>query len=59
MSLKDRTKDLIFNFQNIYYFLNNLCNLVSFGVLNDSRIYYDNKNKTLYQVKSKQILAQM
>lgn len=49
---------MILNLQNIYYFLNNLCNLVSLEFLNNSRIYHNNENKILYQLENNRILAQ-
>lgn len=50
LSPKNGFKGLIFNFQNIYYLPKSLYNLISLGLLNDSSIYYDNKNKTLYEI---------
>lgn len=58
LGLKDGSEGLILNLYNMYYFLNSLCNLVSLSFLNNNGIYYDNKNKTLYKVKTRQILAQ-
>lgn len=58
LAFKDRTEGLILNLQNVYYLPNSLYNLVSLGLLNDSRIYHQNENKTLHQVKSKQTLTQ-
>ncbi len=57
LALKDGSKSLILNLQNVYYLPYIPCNLVSLGLLHDSRIFYDNKNETLYQVKSRQTLA--
>ncbi len=58
LALKDLLEDLVLNLRNVYYFFNSLCNLVSFGFLNKSGIFDDNENETLYQIKSKQTLAQ-
>ena len=57
LALKDGLKSLILNLRNVYYLLNSVCNLVSLGLLNDSGIFHDNKNETLYQVKSRQTLT--
>ena len=54
----DGFEELILNLQNVYYLPNSLCNLVSLGLLNNSGIYHDNKNETLYQVQTRQRLAQ-
>ena len=35
-----------------------LCNLVSLGLLNNSGIFYDNENATLYRLGSNRVLAQ-
>lgn len=58
LALKDRSKGLVLNLCNVYYLPNSPCNLVSLGLLNDSGIFHDNENETLYQIKSKQTLAQ-
>lgn len=58
LSLEDRSKGLILNLQNFYYLLSSLYNLVSLELLNNNRILDDNENKTLYQLKSKKVLAQ-
>lgn len=42
-------------FNNVYYFPSSPSNLVSLALLN--RIYLDNKNKTLYNSETKEILA--
>lgn len=59
LGLKNSTEGLILNFWNVYYLPNSPCNLVSLGLLNNSSIYYDNKNETFYKVQTKQILAQV
>lgn len=58
LGLKDSSKGLILNLRNVYYLPSNPCNLVSLGLLNDSRIFHDNRNETLYQLGSKRVLAQ-
>lgn len=54
----DGTEGLVLNLRNVYYLPNSPCNLVSLGLLNDSGIFHDNENETLFQVESRQILAQ-
>lgn len=49
---------MILNLQNVYYLLTSPYNLVNLGLLNNSRIFYDNGNKTLYQLGNNKILAQ-
>ena len=44
--------------QNVYHLPYSPCNLVSLGLLNNSGIYHDNENETLYEVKTRQVLAQ-
>lgn len=58
LGLKDSSEGLILNLRYIYYLPNSLCNLVSLGLLNDSRIFHDNENETLYQIEPKKTLAQ-
>lgn len=58
LGLKDGSEGLILNLQNVYYLPNSPCNLVSLGLLNNSGIYHDNENETLYEVKTRRILAQ-
>ena len=58
LALKDGFEGLILNLQNMFYFPNSPCNLLSLGLLNNSGIYYDNENETLYKIHSRQILAQ-
>ena len=48
--LKDGSEGLILNLQNVLYLPNSPCNLLSLGFLNNSGIYYDNKNETLYEI---------
>lgn len=56
--LEDNSKNLIYDLNNINYFSNSSYNLVSFTYLNNHVIYYENKNKMLYQFKTRRILAQ-
>ena len=58
LALKDGSEGLILNLQNVFYLPNSPCNLLSLGLLNNSGIYHDNENETLYEIHSRQILAQ-
>lgn len=44
-------------FNNVYYLPSSPSNLVSLVLLNDNKIYLNNKNKTFYDSKIKEILA--
>ncbi len=57
LGLNNNLKDLILNLQNIYYFPNSPYNLVSFGLLNNSGIYHNNKHESFYQINSRKILV--
>ena len=57
LALKDGSEGLILNLQNVFYLPSSRCNLLSLGFLNNSGIYYDNENETLYKIHSRQILA--
>lgn len=57
LSLKNNSKGLILNLQNVYYLPNNLCNLVSLRLLYNSKIYYNNKQKIWYHIKFEKVLA--
>lgn len=54
---KDSSERSRLNLQNLYYLPKSPCNLISFGLLNDSDIYHDNKNEMLYEVNTRQTLA--
>ena len=56
-SLKNSSKRLILNLQNVYYLLKSICNLVSLDLLNDSGIYHNNRNEMLYNVNIRQSLT--
>lgn len=55
--LEKNPKDLILNPQNVYYLVNNPCNLINLGLFNNSEIYYNNKWETLYYIKYKKAFA--
>lgn len=57
-ALENDSKKLVFNFHYIFYLQNSLYNLVSLTYLNNSNIFYNNKNKILYYCKTRKILAQ-
>lgn len=50
---------MIFNFKNIFLIPNSPYNLVSLVLLNNYNIFYDNKNKVLYNLKIKEIFTQI
>lgn len=58
LGLKDGSERLILNLRNVYYLPKSPCNLVSLGLFNDSGIYHENENETLYEVNTRQTLAQ-
>lgn len=53
LGLKNSSKGLILNLQNVYYLPKSSCNFVNLGLLNDSSIYYDNENKMLYKFNTR------
>lgn len=57
LDFKNGSKRSILNLQNLYYLPKSPCNLISFGLLNDSGIYHDNKNEMLYKVNTRQTLV--
>ena len=58
LGLEDNSEGAILNLRNVYYLPNSPCILVSLGLLNDSGIYHNNEQETLYHVESKRILTQ-
>lgn len=56
--LEDNNKRLILDLNNVYYLSNKFCNFINLIYLNDNNIYHDNKNRTLYYIKIRKILAQ-
>lgn len=57
LSLENRLERVILDLKDVYYLPSSLSNLVSLGLLNDHDIYHDNENKTLYDRKTKEVLA--
>lgn len=57
-SQRDNTEGVILDLKVVFFLPNSSCNLVSLPLLNNYSIFYDNKNKTLYDLKIKEVLAQ-
>lgn len=55
---KNKSKKAIFYFKDVFYPLSSLLNLVSLALLNNSKIFYNNKNKITYNICIKKILTQ-
>ena len=55
--LKNGSEDLVLNLYNVFYLPNSPCNMISLGLLNDSIIFYNHENETLYPTRSKKTLA--
>lgn len=53
--LKDSYKKIVLNLNNIFFLFSNPFHLVSLGFLNIYKIFYDNKNKMLYNKKIKKL----
>lgn len=58
LALKDGFEGLILYLSNMFYPPNSLCNLLSLKLLNNSSIYHNNENETVYEIHTKQILVQ-
>lgn len=48
---------VIFTLNNMYYLLSSPSNFVSLALLNNNKIYYDNKNEIFYDSDTKEILV--
>ncbi len=57
LALKDGIERLVLILINVFYFPNNLSNLVNLGFLNDAGIYHYNKDQTLYNPETQKNLA--
>lgn len=55
--LKDGIEGLILTLINIFYLPNSPSNLVNIGLLNNAKIYHNNKDKTLYNIETQKILT--
>lgn len=59
LSQRDGTERAIFDLKDIFFLPSSLYNLVSLALLNNHDIFHNNKNKTLYNLKIKEVLAQV
>lgn len=57
VSRDSERKEVTLTFNNVYYLLNSLSNLVSLVFLNDNKIYLYHENEILYGRDNKEILA--
>lgn len=48
LAKKDSSKDLMLTVINVFYLPNSASNLVSFGLLDNTKIYYHNKDQIFY-----------
>lgn len=52
-------EEMIFNLENIFLWVNSLSNLINVILLNNNKIYYNNKNAViLYNVNIREVLVQ-
>lgn len=56
---KNNRSGMILYLKNIYHLPNSPCNLVGLKLLNNSKIFYNNQNEILYQLRSKKVSAQI
>ena len=52
LALKDKIERLVLTLTNVFYLLNSPSNLGNLGLLNNTGIYYYNKDYTLYKLKT-------
>lgn len=57
LALEDKQEKVILNLRYVFYLPNNPSNLVSLSLLNDAKIFYNNKHHTLYNKTSRRLLA--
>lgn len=57
LNLKNRHKKVILDLKNVFIISHSPFNLVSLGLLNNDRIFYDNENEILYDRITKKTLA--
>lgn len=50
---------MILNLKDEFFLLSNPCNLISLALLDNNRIFCNNKNEMLYDLKTKDIPAQV
>lgn len=56
-SQKNGTINVIFNLKNIFFLPNSPCNLVNLTLFNNNRIFYNDENKILYNLRTKEVLT--
>lgn len=54
---RDRSKNIILNLKNVFLLLSSLSNFIRLALLNNIEIFYNNKNKILYNINTKEVLA--
>lgn len=57
LSQKNGLKKVILNLKDVFYFPSSPSNLISLALLNNSGIFYNNENETLYNIYIKKVLA--
>lgn len=58
LALKNNSKRLILDLNNVYYLPNSPCKPVSLACLNESDIHHGNENEMLYHLETRRVLAQ-
>lgn len=58
LSRKDGTEGVILDFKDVFFLPSSPSNLFSLALLNNHGIFHDNANETLYDLKTKEVLAQ-
>ena len=58
LGLKDGIKGVVLDLKDVFFLSGSPCNLISLALLNNHNIFHDNKNKTLYDLETKEVLAQ-
>lgn len=59
LAKKNGIKNIILDFNDVFFLSNSLCNLINLILLNNHKIFYNNKNKTLYDLDTKEVLTQV
>lgn len=57
LSQKDGSEGMILDLKDVFFLPSSPSNLVSLALLNNGGIFHDNKNETLYDVDTKEVLA--
>lgn len=57
-SQKNSTEGVILNLKDVFFLPSSPCNLVSLALLNNHKIFYNNKNETFYDLETKEVLTQ-